>query len=34
MPEILATLACGIFAGAAIYVNFVEHYNGLMGMDG
>ena len=22
--EILATLACGIFAGAAIYVNFVE----------
>jgi uncharacterized membrane protein len=24
MPEILATLACGIFAGAAIYVNFVE----------
>ena len=24
MPEILATLACGIFAGAAIYVNLVE----------
>jgi len=24
MVEILATLACGIFAGAAIYVNLVE----------
>jgi Domain of unknown function (DUF1772) len=24
IPEILATLACGIFAGAAIYVNLVE----------
>ena len=24
IPEILATLACGIFAGAAMYVNFVE----------
>src|SRR5258708_26009185 len=24
MAEILATLACGIFAGAAIYVNLVE----------
>jgi hypothetical protein len=24
IPEILATLACGIFAGAAIYINFVE----------
>jgi uncharacterized membrane protein len=24
IPEILATLACGIFAGAAIYVTFVE----------
>ena len=25
IAEILATLACGIFAGAAIYVNLVEH---------
>jgi Domain of unknown function (DUF1772) len=24
IPEILATLACGIFTGAAIYVNLVE----------
>jgi hypothetical protein len=24
VPEILATFACGIFAGAAIYVNLVE----------
>ncbi len=24
IPEILATLACGIFAGAAIYINLVE----------
>ncbi|HXN22717.1 MAG TPA: DUF1772 domain-containing protein [Candidatus Dormibacteraeota bacterium] len=24
IPEILATLACGIFAGGAIYINFVE----------
>ncbi len=24
-PEILATLACGMFAGAAAYVNLVEH---------
>lgn len=24
IPEILATLACGIFAGAALYVNLVE----------
>ena len=24
IPEIVATLACGIFAGAAIYVNLVE----------
>jgi Domain of unknown function (DUF1772) len=23
--EILATLACGVFAGAALYVNLVEH---------
>ena len=25
IPEILATLACGMFAGAAVYVSFVEH---------
>ena len=25
IPEILATLASGFFAGAALYVNFVEH---------
>jgi uncharacterized membrane protein len=25
IPEILATLACGMFAGAAEYVSFVEH---------
>jgi hypothetical protein len=25
IPEILATLACGIFAGAALYINLVEH---------
>ena len=25
MVEILATFACGIFAGAAVYVNLVEH---------
>jgi hypothetical protein len=24
IPEILATLMCGIFAGAALYINFVE----------
>jgi Domain of unknown function (DUF1772) len=24
LPEIFATLACGIFAGAAIYINLVE----------
>src|SRR5580658_6577978 len=24
IPEILATFACGIFAGAALYVNLVE----------
>jgi len=24
IPEILATLTCGIFAGAALYINFVE----------
>jgi len=24
IPEILATLACGIFAGAALYINLVE----------
>jgi hypothetical protein len=24
IPEILATLACGIFAGAALYVSLVE----------
>jgi uncharacterized membrane protein len=23
--QILATLACGIFTGAAVYINFVEH---------
>jgi hypothetical protein len=25
IPEILATLACGMFAGAAVYVSLVEH---------
>jgi Domain of unknown function (DUF1772) len=25
IPEILATLACGMFAGAAFYVSLVEH---------
>jgi hypothetical protein len=25
IPEILATLASGIFAGAALYINFIEH---------
>ncbi len=25
IPEILATLASGVFAGAALYINFVEH---------
>ena len=25
IPEILATLACGVFAGAALYINLVEH---------
>ena len=25
IPEIVATFASGIFAGAAVYVNFVEH---------
>jgi hypothetical protein len=24
IPEILTTLACGIFAGAALYINLVE----------
>ncbi|HEY6287936.1 MAG TPA: hypothetical protein VIW48_00675, partial [Nitrospiraceae bacterium] len=24
IPEILATLACGVFAGAAVYINLVE----------
>ena len=24
IPEILATLASGVFAGAALYINFVE----------
>jgi hypothetical protein len=25
IPEILATLASGVFAGAALYINFVEY---------
>ena len=25
IPEFLAVLACGLFAGAAIYVSLVEH---------
>jgi hypothetical protein len=25
LPEILSTLSAGLFAGAAIYVNLVEH---------
>ncbi len=25
IPEILATLACGTFAGAAVYISLVEH---------
>jgi hypothetical protein len=25
IPEISATLACGMFAGAAVYVSLVEH---------
>ena len=25
LAKLLATLSCGLFAGAAIYINFVEH---------